>query len=214
MNELKNITAEKNGEIEELRNQVRKLTLHINESNNDVPNTNYQSMEYFKDFSDLRDEMSKVSLNHQDYESMDLCKQKRIEEYAEETEEDIEIQRLNMASDSDSIHSCPEYGKIKSELEKRKRDFERERLIWAQEKEKVLRYQRQLQMNYVQMYRKTRALEAEVENLTIELELDSKKQLNGIELSQTIELWSQNVSFRFRGTFSYVNSVYVELKGL
>lgn len=67
--------------------------------------------------------------------------------------------------------------------------FQRERLTWAQEKEKVLRYQRQLQLNYVQMFRRTRSLEAEVESLTLELELDTKvKKLPAIEMGHTIEL--------------------------
>lgn len=98
--------------------------------------------------------------------------------------EDIEIQRLTECS-------CPSLEQLKEEIEVKTKDFENERLIWAQEKEKVLRYQRQLQMNYVQMYRRTRALEAEVESLTIELELDKtgvKKQLPTGDLTQTIEL--------------------------
>ncbi|XP_049798108.1 leucine zipper putative tumor suppressor 2-like [Schistocerca nitens] len=71
--------------------------------------------------------------------------------------------------------------------------FQSERLTWAQEKEKVLRYQRQLQLNYVQMFRRTKSLEAEVESLTLELELDSKtaaapKKLPAIEMGHTIEL--------------------------
>lgn len=49
-----------------------------------------------------------------------------------------------------------------------------ERATWAEEKERVLRYQRQLQLNYVQMFRRTRSLEAEVESLTMELELETK----------------------------------------
>lgn len=46
-------------------------------------------------------------------------------------------------------------------------------------------------MNYVQMYRRTRALEKEIENLTIELELDKanvEKKLSSLDLTQTIEL--------------------------
>lgn len=87
--------------------------------------------------------------------------------------------------------NCLEVSKLREEMELKRRDFEQERLIWAQEKEKVLKYQRQLQMNYIQMYRRTKALEAEVETLTIELELDKtgiKKKLPSTEITHTIEL--------------------------
>lgn len=67
-----------------------------------------------------------------------------------------------------------ELHRLKNQLLSERTDFEQERITWAQEKEKVLRYQRQLQLNYVQMFRRTRTLEAEVESLTMELELETK----------------------------------------
>lgn len=47
---------------------------------------------------------------------------------------------------------------------------ENERINWLEEKEKVIKYQKQLQLNYVQMFRRNHSLEREVEQLTIELE--------------------------------------------
>jgi vacuolar-type H+-ATPase subunit H len=44
--------------------------------------------------------------------------------------------------------------------------FEKEREQWKDEKNKVIRYQKQLQLNYLQMFNKNRMLEAEVEQLT------------------------------------------------
>ena len=60
---------------------------------------------------------------------------------------------------------------------------ETERLQWLEEKNKVIRYQKQLQLNYVQMQRKNTTLEAEVEQLTLELESRDLKlgALNGEE---------------------------------
>lgn len=64
-------------------------------------------------------------------------------------------------------------------------DFESERDQWLEEKGKVIRYQKQLQLNYVQMFRKNKNLEAEVEQLTLELENRDLKllALNGGEES-------------------------------
>ena len=41
---------------------------------------------------------------------------------------------------------------------------------WLSEKEKVIKYQKQLQLNYVSMYNKNKQLEAEVEQLTASLQ--------------------------------------------
>ena len=43
--------------------------------------------------------------------------------------------------------------------------FESERSHWLDEKEKVIRYQKQLQLNYVQMYKRNKVLESEMEAL-------------------------------------------------
>lgn len=96
--------------------------------------------------------------------------------------------------DSDGAHRCAQAERLLQELSMRRKAFEKERITWVQEKEKVLRYQRQLQLNYVQMFRRTRALESEVETLTLELELLNAKSgiklKNGIcgELGHTVEL--------------------------
>lgn len=117
-----------------------------------------------KEIDELREELSEVSMS--EYEGLEAGRAPRT-------------QRLQALDE------------LRRELDQRQGDFEKERVVWAQEKEKVLRYQRQLQMNYVQMYRRTRSLEAEVESLSIELELDKsgmKTLRTNNELNQTIEL--------------------------
>jgi hypothetical protein len=59
---------------------------------------------------------------------------------------------------------------LRGRLQELEAQLETERLQWLEEKNKVIRYQKQLQLNYVQMQRKNTALEAEVEQLTLELE--------------------------------------------
>ncbi|KAG2463372.1 N4B3A protein, partial [Polypterus senegalus] len=49
-------------------------------------------------------------------------------------------------------------------------NFEEERRVWHEEKEKVIRYQKQLQQNYIQMYRRNRELERAMRELSLELE--------------------------------------------
>lgn len=50
--------------------------------------------------------------------------------------------------------------------------FEAERIHWLDEKEKVIRYQKQLQLNYVQMYKRNKALEAEIDSAARQLEAE------------------------------------------
>ncbi|KAM6956286.1 leucine zipper putative tumor suppressor 2 homolog [Aplochiton taeniatus] len=65
---------------------------------------------------------------------------------------------------------------LKAELiyEKRNGDeerlgFENDRLVWQEEKEKVICYQKQLQQNYIQIYRRNRDLERVMKELSLEL---------------------------------------------
>uniref|UniRef100_A0A8C6UUB2 Leucine zipper tumor suppressor 1 n=1 Tax=Neogobius melanostomus TaxID=47308 RepID=A0A8C6UUB2_9GOBI len=48
--------------------------------------------------------------------------------------------------------------------------FEQERQTWNKEKEKVIKYQKQLQINYLQMHKKNRELESTLKEVTAELE--------------------------------------------
>ncbi|MXQ92671.1 hypothetical protein E5288_WYG004340 [Bos mutus] len=67
--------------------------------------------------------------------------------------------------------------RLRAELQRERRrgeeqrdSFEGERLAWQAEKEQVIRYQKQLQHNYIQMYRRNRQLEQELQQLSLELE--------------------------------------------
>ncbi|KAJ3665203.1 hypothetical protein Zmor_000709 [Zophobas morio] len=177
--EIRKQSEEKDNEIQNLKQELARLH---SKSQSDVScSDSLSETERLKaEIRELREELSDMSLT--EYEGTEPGRSQRTPL----SEEDIEIQRLNGTE-----CSCPELEKLREEIEMKTKDFENERVVWAQEKEKVLRYQRQLQMNYVQMYRRTRALEAEVESLTIELELDKtgvKKQLPASDLTQTIEL--------------------------
>ncbi|XP_004701044.1 leucine zipper putative tumor suppressor 2 [Echinops telfairi] len=67
--------------------------------------------------------------------------------------------------------------RLRSELQQERRrgdeqrdSFEGERQAWQAEKEQVIRYQKQLQHSYIQMYRRNRQLEQELQQLSLELE--------------------------------------------
>lgn len=92
---------------------------------------------------------------------------------------------LNSESNKDKaiLQLQKELDELKEGLVGRNEVFEKEKEQWLDEKNKVIRYQKQLQLNYVQMYNKNKMLEAEVEQLTLELESRDMKlmAINGEE---------------------------------
>ncbi|KAL0979645.1 hypothetical protein UPYG_G00187710 [Umbra pygmaea] len=76
-----------------------------------------------------------------------------------------------------------EVDRLKEELRKEKEtqeklsdSFELERQTWNKEKARVIKYQKQLQLNYLQMYQKNQELERILQELTVEL--DSRPELD------------------------------------
>jgi len=63
-----------------------------------------------------------------------------------------------------------ELAATKAELASFKTTHQQQYEQWLEEKNKVIRYQKHLQLNYTQMHRKNKMLEAEIEQLTLELE--------------------------------------------
>ncbi|KAM4623952.1 leucine zipper putative tumor suppressor 2 homolog isoform 1-T3 [Polymixia lowei] len=61
--------------------------------------------------------------------------------------------------------------------------FEDERRVWQEEKDKVIHYQKQLQQNYVQMYRRNRELERVLRELSQELESREEDEGSGNEIN-------------------------------
>ncbi|XP_017541916.1 leucine zipper putative tumor suppressor 1 [Pygocentrus nattereri] len=70
-------------------------------------------------------------------------------------------------------------GQLREEKEKKSKlvsSFQQERYTWNKEKDKVIRYQKQLQYNYLQMHRKNQDLEKILRELTAEM--DSRTELD------------------------------------
>uniref|UniRef100_A0A4W4G411 Leucine zipper putative tumor suppressor 2 homolog n=1 Tax=Electrophorus electricus TaxID=8005 RepID=A0A4W4G411_ELEEL len=79
---------------------------------------------------------------------------------------------------TDTLHALRQQAeRLRAELmyERRRSEeqleaFDEERRVWQEEKDKVIRYQKQLQQNYIQMYRRNRELERVMRELSLELE--------------------------------------------
>ncbi|XP_068954861.1 leucine zipper putative tumor suppressor 2 isoform X3 [Petaurus breviceps papuanus] len=89
--------------------------------------------------------------------------------------DEAKAQRAAAAGAGGSLRAQVE--RLRAELQQERRraeeqqgSFESERLAWQAEKEQVIRYQKQLQHSYIQMYRRNRQLEQELRQLSLELE--------------------------------------------
>ncbi|KAM6897035.1 leucine zipper putative tumor suppressor 2 homolog [Xenentodon cancila] len=87
----------------------------------------------------------------------------------------------NMKTQMDRMKS--ELAFERQRVEQQALGFEEERRIWQEEKDKVIRYQKQLQQNYVQMYRKNRELEQLLQELSLELESREEDEGSGNEIN-------------------------------
>ncbi|KAM9425237.1 leucine zipper putative tumor suppressor 2 homolog isoform 1-T3 [Pholidichthys leucotaenia] len=87
----------------------------------------------------------------------------------------------NMKAQMDRMRS--ELTFERKRAEQQSGNFEEERRIWQEEKDKVIRYQKQLQENYVDMYRRNRELEQLLQELSLELESRDDDEGSGNEIN-------------------------------
>ncbi|RVE48575.1 hypothetical protein evm_006764 [Chilo suppressalis] len=197
-------SEEKEKTANRLQIEVDKLSNDLMESVSDLGKTKETSkneIERLKtELKELRQELSDVSLSG--YEGIecgrtmrgiyDVCKSNEYHWNSNDSAlEDAEVQRLNGELPDPCGEPCPAsqmVERLKCELEAKEAQFNNERRKWSEEKDKVLRYQKQLQLNYVQMFKRSRTLEAEVDGLRLELELCNKNMKNLNKHGKTIEL--------------------------
>ena len=106
-----------------------------------------------------------VTCSEEDFSIQEIKFQKRII-----IERDQQIEELN----KQLKNKCEENKDLRSEFDNQSETFEVETANWLSEKEKVIKYQKQLQLNYVSMHKKKKALESEVEQLKISLQENQK----------------------------------------
>lgn len=197
-------SEEKEKNTTRLQSEVDRLTNDLMESVSDLSKTKETSkseIEKLKtELKELRQELSDVSLSG--YEGIecgrtmrgiyDVCKSNEYHWTSSDSAlEDAEVQRLNGELPDSCGEPCPASAmvdRLKCELEAKETQFNSERRKWSEEKDKVLRYQKQLQLNYVQMFRRSRTLEAEVDSLRLELDLCNKNMKNVNKHGKSIEL--------------------------
>lgn len=199
---LRNESDEKDKTLKRLQAEIDRLTADLTDSVKEATKTkenNKNEVDKLKtEIKELRQELSDVSLSG--YEGIecgrtmrgiyDVCKNNEYHWNSNDSAlEDAEVQRLNgeLPDCTGMCHATAMVERLKVDMQNKEAQFNNERRKWSEEKDKVLRYQKQLQMNYVQMFKKSRNLEAEIDGLRLELELCNKNMKN-LNQQKTIEL--------------------------
>ena len=104
---------------------------------------------------------------------IDLLKMVRPQIAEASSQTDSSSLELNLSTGAmpSDVHSLQqELLRARTEIKAMNVTHEADKKQWLDEKNKVIRYQKHLQLNYVQMYKKNKTLECEIEQLMVELE--------------------------------------------
>lgn len=180
--------AEKCEEVLTLQSKLEHVKSKLDEANANVENKNRQLSERLKSHNTSSDSLMRLNVSGSDMEpDIPLCHcEKEIQtDFIKQITPERETLKPSLICEKDKEVSAlrEELDKLKLEMLVNKEEHDKEREQWLEEKNKVIMYQKQLQLNYVQMFRKNKVLEAEVEQLTLELESRDMKlmALNGEE---------------------------------
>ncbi|KAG8134195.1 hypothetical protein E2320_007327 [Naja naja] len=176
-----NIVCQKAGEISLLKQQLKDSQADVSQKLNEIVGLRTQLKEG-KSF--LREKDEQILTLKDSYGtksvSLDFCEnelQLKMVELPEKLARDplaCESDEAKMKRQSEENLNAlkREVERLQAELnaerqsrEQQVLDFEEERCTWQEEKEKVIKYQKQLQLNYVEMYQKNQLLEHKVNEM-------------------------------------------------
>lgn len=148
-------TKDSNNTSHHVSNEMKRVFLYSQISSNQI------TIENIKNLPDLRmnhnaaiDDSIYVNSSEDDFKSLSSSQEILSQDNIS----------LNGQSSHESEKQREEYQKLTLELQKSKESYEAEKIKWAQEKEKVLIYQRQLQKKYLEVLGKTEELEEKLKN--------------------------------------------------
>uniref|UniRef100_A0A8B9P3W9 Leucine zipper tumor suppressor family member 3 n=1 Tax=Apteryx owenii TaxID=8824 RepID=A0A8B9P3W9_APTOW len=177
--------CQKAGEISLLKQQLKDSQADVSQKLNEIVGLRSQLKEgknFLREKEEqiltLKDSYSSKSVNLEICESELQRKMSEVQvgDLAEKLRDPLacESDEAKMQRQSeDSVNTLrKEVERLQTELklerqqrEQQVMDFEEERRTWQEEKEKVIKYQKQLQLNYVEMYQKNQLLEHKVNEM-------------------------------------------------
>uniref|UniRef100_A0A182PHW8 Uncharacterized protein n=1 Tax=Anopheles epiroticus TaxID=199890 RepID=A0A182PHW8_9DIPT len=131
----------------------------------DVPTT----AESYNHHSSSDDDYKSMTPTQEEHDREELIVEKESIVPAQSVEKPTPLEEKRQQDSVDALE------RVNRELASCRESFEQERMKWADEKEKVLIYQRQLQKNYVEMCKRTQQLEEQLKKIQLEQGHDSSR---------------------------------------
>ncbi|XP_030642386.1 leucine zipper putative tumor suppressor 1 [Chanos chanos] len=163
----------KKNEADLLREKVGTLEMDIKNMKQDLAVAKDEQLKLLNMRAKLEEERLQLQISRAKMEVHGSGKAKMADQ--EGSAENRNPNQSEQSVDTDALKR--EVERLRGELreEKQKKDkmmssFQHERQTWNKEKDKVIRYQKQLQYNYLQMHRKNRDLEKILQELTVEMD--------------------------------------------
>lgn len=176
---LQEEVAMKNTEIIALRSQLQELQGQLEDKSRRLSQTMDEAVSRSEELTSVREQLDQLS----GVDRASLCEESTQTGLSDLSGEDSPLRPVLLSEEEYTRSLERQIDTLREQLQAAEALVESERMQWLEEKNKVIRYQKQLQLNYVQMQRKNMTLEAEVEQLTLELESRDLKlvALNGEE---------------------------------
>ncbi|KAL5022908.1 hypothetical protein ScPMuIL_002063 [Solemya velum] len=184
--------SQKTQHIQSLKSDLEKKHSHLEEKSKETSYRFKNILAKTEEVKALKADLGRLSASTEGDADISLCSNASCEmavqtDFSKEPSPEIEMLKPSILAEKNRQLTAlkDELGQMKQVFESERDIFEKDKGQWLEEKNKVVRYQKQLQLNYVQMFRKNKVLEAEVEQLTLELESRDLKlmALNGSEES-------------------------------
>ncbi|XP_016304157.1 leucine zipper putative tumor suppressor 2 homolog [Sinocyclocheilus anshuiensis] len=176
--------CQKSGEISLLKQQLKDLQADLAQRVGELVTLRGQLREVRAELQTCQSQLQEVhTASHTRTLELEVCEnelqcRKSENELLRDKISRLEDLSASSADDSEELKaSKQQIDRLKAELAYERQHssdqtsaFKSERKSWEEEKDKVIRYQTQLQQNYVQMYKRNRDLERSLRQLSLELE--------------------------------------------
>ena len=172
------------GEIQEmtqLKEQIREIKQLMEHRHIEVDDLKAENKQMQDEIINLQ---SLLDLDNEECKLKEIAIQKEVI-----IDRDTTVERLQRSLKEADMNNKM----LREEVDKYKENFEVEKVNWLDEKEKVIRYQKQLQLNYVQMYKRNKTLESEVDQL--KKSLAESNQKTSVTTSTKSKLFSKFSKF-------------------
>ncbi|TRY65588.1 hypothetical protein DNTS_015197 [Danionella cerebrum] len=194
---LKSILKESRCKMQELERKIKECEEDIHQRNVEVEVSKNEFQRKKNEADLLREKVNKLEADIKGLkQDIDIAKEEhlqitamkaKIEEQQlqlQQTHVKAEISKSQDVEDATKTQSHTDMNALQWEVERLRTEvkeekqkkhkmmstFQQERQTWVKEKDKVIRYQKQLQYNYLQMYRKNIDLEKILKELTAEMD--------------------------------------------